>query len=224
VTASSLEVHLTHDPLSVTRVTLVRHGRTAWNAAMRIQGHTDIPLDDVGMWQALRLIDALAEGQDPITAIYASDLARAMHTVMPLATRLGLDVQPDAALRERHFGCMEGMTLDEIALHLPDDARRWRGRDLDHAPRGGESLRAFHERSVAAFTRIASRHPGEHILIASHGGTLDCMHRHGHGLPIEAPRAWHTGNAGIHRMLHSTAGWRVVGWNDEHHLDGVSSP
>jgi 2,3-bisphosphoglycerate-dependent phosphoglycerate mutase len=206
------------DPLAVTRVTLVRHGRTAWNAALRIQGHSDVELDAVGQWQAQQLVRALGQEQQPIEAIYASDLQRAMDTARPLAGRLGLAVSADARLRERHFGCLEGLTIEAIDSTRPDDARRWRSLELDYAPTGGESLRDLHARAVSVCTQLAQRHPGQHILVVSHGGLLDCMHRHGRGLAADAPRTWHTGNAGVHRLLHASQGWRVIGWNDEQHL------
>lgn len=202
----------------VTRVTLVRHGRTAWNAAMRIQGHIDIELDDVGRWQAERVAHALGDERD-IAHVYASDLGRARDTAQPLAQALGLPLQLDAVLRERHFGVFEGLTLADIDERHANDAQRWKQRDPDFGPPEGEVLRAFHERVVRTFTQIASRHPGQHIVIVSHGGVLDSMHREGTKVALSARRSWHVGNASIHRMLLAADGWTVVGWNDEFHLE-----
>lgn len=200
-----------------TRVTLVRHGRTAWNALTRIQGQTDIDLDAVGRWQAQQVAQALA-GSD-IDAVYTSDLKRAHDTAQPAALALGKQLILDVSLRERHFGNFEGRTIADIETNSGQDGLRWRQRDPDFAPQGGESLRAFHERSIATFTRLAQAHPGQHILVVSHGGVLDAMYRAGSGVDITARRSWHVGNAGIHRMLHAAGVWTVVGWNDEHHLD-----
>lgn len=200
-----------------TRVTLVRHGRTAWNAALRIQGHIDIELDEVGLWQAQRVAQALAH--EDIRVIYASDLARAFHTARPLADALGVALRSDAGLRERHFGAFEGLTYPEIDAQAPEDVQRWHRRDPDFAPQGGESPRVFQARAVAAVTRLARQHPGEHLAIVSHGGVLDAMYRAGSRVDIDAPRSWHIGNASIHRMLFTPEGWTVVGWNDEFHLE-----
>jgi 2,3-bisphosphoglycerate-dependent phosphoglycerate mutase len=202
-----------------TRVTLVRHGRTAWNALTRIQGQTDIDLDAVGRWQAERVAHALSG--DDIDAIYASDLKRARDTAQPTATALGKPLILDVSLRERHFGDFEGRTIADIEANSGQDGLRWRQRDPDFAPQGGESLRTFHDRSVAAFTHLALRHPGQHILVVSHGGVLDAMYRAGSRIDISARRSWHVGNAGIHRMLHADGVWTLVGWNDEFHLEAA---
>lgn len=202
---------------AVTRVTLVRHGRTAWNAQTRIQGHVDIALDDVGEWQAQRVAESLRD--EDVHAIYSSDLARARHTAAPLAQALALDLAVDTGLRERHFGSFEGLTFAQIDQHHVDDANRWRTRDPDFAPSGGETLRHFQARALQAVTRIAAQHAGAHIVVVTHGGVLDAMYRAGSRIAIDAPRSWHIGNASIHRMLLTEQGWTVVGWNDEFHLD-----
>ena len=212
--ASSFDAHDAH---SVTRVTLVRHGRTAWNAEARIQGQVDIPLDDTGRWQAQRMGQALM-GED-IAIVYTSDLSRAADTAKALADALRLPLETDARLRERHFGAFEGLTFADLDVHHVDAARRWRTREPNFAPEGGESLIDFHNRSIDAVTRLARRHVGHHIAVVSHGGVLDAMYRAGSRVPLEQPRSWHIGNASIHRMMLSAEGWSIVGWNDEFHLD-----
>lgn len=199
-----------------TRVVLVRHGRTAWNAATRIQGQIDIPLDDEGLRQAERLAEALAP--DPPDVIYSSDLLRAQQTAQPLAERLALPVRTDAGLRERAFGVFEGQTFAEVQARWPEQAQRWRQRDEAFAPDGGETLRDFFERVVGAVRRLILAHPGAAVLLVAHGGVLDCLHRAALGLPLNAPRSWALGNATINRLLFSDEGFTVVGWNDDAHL------
>ena len=75
--------------MNATRIIAIRHGETAWNVDTRIQGHTDIPLNAHGQLQAERLAQALAE-QDPLHAIYTSDLQRAHQTAATVGKRLGL--------------------------------------------------------------------------------------------------------------------------------------
>ena len=82
---------------------LVRHGRTEYNAAQRLQGQVDIPLDDVGRWQAEVGAQALLARFSP-TAIVSSDLQRAAATAQYLGDAVGLEVAYDARLRERSFG------------------------------------------------------------------------------------------------------------------------
>ncbi len=100
-----------------TKLLLIRHGETAWNAEHRIQGQLDIPLSPLGILQSARLADCLAN--EPIDAVYSSGQSRAWLTAAPLAARLGLEVIAEPRLRERSFGVFEGLTLDEIAAQLP---------------------------------------------------------------------------------------------------------
>lgn len=200
-----------------TRILAIRHGQTAWNADSRIQGHTDIALDDIGRWQAERL--ALALANEPLQAIYSSDLSRARQTAGPLAARAGLQPRIDAGLRERGFGDFEGLSFAQIEQRWPEQATRWRRRDPDFGPGGGEVLREFRARIVATVERLAWAHRGECIALVTHGGVLDLLYREAAGLALDAPRTWELGNAGINRLLHHGEGLVLVGWGDVGHLD-----
>ncbi|UUX95985.1 histidine phosphatase family protein [Aquabacterium sp. J223] len=201
---------------SATRVLLVRHGETAWNVDSRIQGQLDVGLNERGRWQAVRLAQAVAD--EPLDAIYASPLSRAFATAEAVAGGRGLAVVPDPALMERHFGDFQGMTFVEIEQRWPDLALRWRQRDPDFGPAGGETLAAFYGRSVAAVGAIAARHRGQSIAVVAHGGVLDCLYRAAARLDLQATRTWRLGNASINRLLHSDEGFSLVGWDDERHL------
>ena len=200
-----------------TRVFLLRHGETAWNAEQRLQGHADIGLNELGRWQAQRLAQALA-GED-IAALYSSDLLRALDTARALAESISLPVQTDAALRERAFGFLEGLSYDEIDTQFPEVARRWREREPDFAPGGGETMNGFSARSVAAVTRLAAAHPGQAIAVFTHGGVLDSVYREAQGLGLAALRSWHLGNASINRLLFTGSRFTVLGWDDHSHLE-----
>ena len=206
--------------IDATRVIAVRHGETAWNVATRIQGQLDIGLNDTGREQALRVAAALAgEGLD---AVYASDLARARDTGAAIARAAGLALQTDAGLRERSFGQFEGLTYAEIQTRYPDEARRWRQRDPGFGPQGGETLVDFYQRAVGAVGLLAARHRGQHIAVVAHGGVLDALYRAATRVPLDAPRTWQVGNASINRLLASEAGFVLVGWADEAHLEGAA--
>ena len=201
---------------SATRLIAVRHGETAWNRVSRIQGHTDIPLNDAGLWQARQVGEAVAgEGID---AIYSSDLQRAADTARAIGRAAGVPVQLDVALRERHFGELEGLTHDEISTRWPEQARRWRGRDPAYGPQGGETLQDFHARCVGALARLAQRHPGQTVVLVAHGGVLDCFYRAANGVDLSVPRSWTIGNATINRLLYSPGGLTMIGWADDGHL------
>lgn len=204
-----------------TRIVLIRHGETTWNRATRIQGHTDIPLSELGHAQAARLAEALAE--EPLSAVYASDLSRARQTAEALARVQGLTVRFDAALRERAFGRFEGLSWDEISQACPEDAARWRRREPDFAVGGGESLNAFSARCLGAARRAAEAHPGQTIAVVAHGGVLDCLYRAATRIALDAPRSWQLGNATINRLLATAEGFTLVGWNDDRHLAELSA-
>ena len=202
----------------VTRIVAVRHGETVWNAQTRMQGQLDTDLSRRGRWQAERLAEALA-GQS-LDAIIASDLRRAFDTAQAIARRQHLEVTAEAGLRERGFGIFEGRTYSEIDAAWPADAARWRRHDPDFGADGGETLRDFSARVVAAASRIAAAHPSRSIALVSHGGVLDCLYRAAAGVALDAPRTWQLGNATINRLLYTPRGFSLVGWNDASHLDG----
>jgi probable phosphoglycerate mutase len=200
-----------------TRILAIRHGQTEWNADGRIQGHTDIALDALGQWQAERLAQALAD--DDLQAIYSSDLARARQTAAPLAGRKGLTLRVDPGLRERGFGEFEGLSFVQIEQRWPEQAAAWRRRDPGFGARGGEVLRDFRSRVVAAVARLARAHRGQSIALVTHGGVLDLLYREATCLALDAPRTWLLANAGVNRLLHSGEGLVLVGWGDVGHLE-----
>jgi probable phosphoglycerate mutase len=204
--------------MDATRLIVVRHGETAWNVDTRIQGHLDIPLNATGLWQARQLGDALAG--EAISAIYTSDLLRARRTAQAVADATGAALVDEPGLRERAFGSFQGRTFAEVEAEQPEQARRWRQRDPDYAPDGGESLRVLRERVVDTTHRLAARHPGELVLLVTHGGVLDVLYRAATRQDIQAPRTWQLGNAAINRLLWTHGhGLSLVGWADTQHLE-----
>ena len=105
----------------MTEIILARHGETDWNSGRRVQGHTDIPLNAAGVDQARALAEQLAG--EPLTAVFSSDLSRALDTARAVADVHGLEVTVDPRLREKNFGTWEGLTDVEIAERFPE-ARR----------------------------------------------------------------------------------------------------
>ena len=207
-------------PDQATRIVAIRHGETAWNVDTRIQGQLDIPLNDTGRWQAHRL--ALAVSDEGIDAIYASDLLRAHETAQAVAAGCGRPIVNDSGLRERGFGVFEGQTFRQIAERWPEQSERWRKRDPDFAPDGGESLTDFFARVVATATRLAGAHPGQTVALVAHGGVMDCLYRAATRQGLQAPRSWELGNASINRLLYSGQGFTIVGWSDTFHLEDPS--
>lgn len=200
----------------VTRIIAIRHGQTAWNAESRLQGQLDIPLNALGRAQAAQLAEALRD--EGISTVISSDLGRAADTARALAQPLGLPLVFEAGLRERGFGAMEGRTFQELDEHEPEMALRWRRRDPDFGPPGGERLSEFYDRSVATADALARAHAGRTIVLVTHGGVLDCLYRAATRIELQATRTWQLGNAAINRLLHTPEGFSLVGWNDHQHL------
>jgi probable phosphoglycerate mutase len=205
-----------------TRLVVIRHGETDWNAESRMQGQTDAALSRRGRWQAERLAATL--GGEGIEAIVASDLARALDTAGALGAALGLPVSTDVGLRERCFGVFEGHTYAEIEARWPDEALRWRRHEADFGPDGGERLVDFAARAVAAVRRAAEAHAGRTVAVVTHGGVLDSLYRAAYGLESTATRTWQLGNTGVNRLLWTGEGFTVTGWGDTSHLDGLEPP
>ena len=203
-----------------TLILAMRHGETAWNVEGRIQGHLDVPLNDLGLWQAERLAQALRH--ETLDVVYASDLRRAMQTAEAVVKVGGQPLITDSGLRERDFGVFQGQTFRDIEIQLPEQAERWRRRDPDYQPGGGESLNIFFGRCMAAITRLARAHPGQTIGVVAHGGVMDCFYRAATHQGLQAPRSWSLENASINRLIFSGEGFSLVGWGDTRHLDDGS--
>ncbi len=161
----------------MTTLILVRHGETDWNAQHRWQGHSDTALNEAGRDQARRLADEL----EPVDALYSSDLARASETAGIIAERLGLDVRLDPRLRERGFGSWEGRTAEEIEASFPDEQRRWR-EGIGAGAHDAEQFEAFAARVGSFVEEIVPQHPGEDVLVVSHGGAIRVVHALATGL------------------------------------------
>ena len=155
----------------MTTLLLARHGETDWNRELRIQGSSDIELNDLGRRQAQSLAQELTDVD--LDAVYASDLARARQTAEAVAATHGLEVRFDARLRERSFGSWEGLTREDIA-ELPDGSHH-----------DGESDEEVRARVLEAINEIAAAHPGEQVLVVSHGGALNALWHHALGVRVE---------------------------------------
>jgi probable phosphoglycerate mutase len=203
--------------MTATRICMVRHGETDWNAERRIQGHIDIPLNPAGQAQAEATAGGLA-GQD-FAAAYSSDLRRAWETARIAAAPLGLRVHAERGLRERHYGCLQGLTAAELLDRHPDLHARYLARDPDCAFDDGESLGAFAARVVATVEALAARHAGASLLLVSHGGVLDICHRRASGKALSATRDFAIPNAALNWFEVADGGWRLLAWADRRHLE-----
>ena len=151
----------------MTRLVVWRHGNTDWNASGRVQGQTDISLNDLGQEQA-HVAARLLAGLRP-DAIVASDLRRAADTAAALAALTSLPVRTDVRLRERYFGRWQGLQLTEAAERYPDEYARWRAGDPDPGA-GIETLDDLGKRLGSALQEAADTVPGGTVVVATPGG------------------------------------------------------
>lgn len=199
-----------------TRLCLVRHGETDWNAERRVQGQIDIPLNAKGWSQAAALARGLAA--ESFAALYSSDLQRAVQTAEATAGLHRLPIRSDPALRERHYGVLQSLTAAEAQVSHPQASLRHAERDPDYAFEDGESLVVFQQRIRACLEELFHRHAGETILVVTHGGVLDIAYRHATGRGLSSRRDFALPNAALNWLEGDSAGWRVLLWGDLSHL------
>jgi probable phosphoglycerate mutase len=204
-----------------TRIILVRHGETDWNATGRIQGHNDTPLNAAGRQQARRAAQRLA--CEPVRALYSSDLARACETATIIGQPLGLTVVTSPRLRERQYGAWEGLTAAEIQARYPEQYAEWRARSTDFAPPQGETRIQLLTRALAELQTIARRHVREVVVVVTHGGLCYVLINHILGRVDGDRREFTFGNASIHTLEVTEDRWSVISMNETAHLHVAKS-
>jgi broad specificity phosphatase PhoE len=161
--------------IMTTRVLLIRHGETAWNATGRWQGQAPVPLNESGMSQARRLGAYLAANGTRIDAIYSSDLLRAKQTAQAIAEPLNLPIFQEPRLREVDLGDWQGLTREEAEAWDGERYAAFRANWHTVPTPNGESRNDLRARARAAFDDITAHHPDQVIALVSHGGTLGML-------------------------------------------------
>jgi 2,3-bisphosphoglycerate-dependent phosphoglycerate mutase len=207
----------------LTRVTLIRHGETAWNVNGRWQGQAAVPLNDEGRRQAMLLAEHLWPRAAEFAAIYSSDSIRAHETAELVASRLDKAVQLDARLREIDLGEWQGLTSEEVQAWDGERLQKVRADSWNNPRPGGESFAQVAERALSAIHEFVERHQGEHILAVSHGGTIRCVLQR---LGIDVGGTFPVGNTSLTVLLHSHNGanetpWKLDVFNLTDHLGAV---
>ncbi|MCX6381142.1 MAG: histidine phosphatase family protein [Armatimonadetes bacterium] len=174
------------------QIYLIRHGITDWNRDSRMQGQTDIPLNEEGLEQARRIAERLANLSSPPQRIVSSDLSRARQTAETVAQRLNLCIETTPLLRETNLGDWEGLTHNEIIER--GDAElfaRYQENSFINRPPNAETLESAWERMVSALAQIKARYPSESIAIVGHGGSLRVLIYDALGAPVSSVnRIW----------------------------------
>ena len=189
------------------RITFVRHGETEWNRIGRIQGVTDVPLNDTGRKQAARSAEMLM--QETWTTITSSPLKRARETAQIIADTLGQELGPALdLLREQDYGEAEGVSTAEFRS-------RWPNRDW----KGGESAQMVQQRALQALQYLEKLDPDGDVLAVCHRGFIRHLVAALTGLDRDAVPV--TANAALTTLEKEDSGtWRVTVINNQpaHHL------
>jgi probable phosphoglycerate mutase len=153
-----------------TRIYLVRHGATVVGGEDRFAGEIDVPLSDIGRAQARALGARLAA--EPLDAVYASPLGRALETARLVAAPHGREVVRREELREVSHGHWEGKTRAEVEDLYPLEYSRWESDPFSFAPEGGETGVAVTARALPVLLEIVASHSGGRVLVVSHKATI----------------------------------------------------
>ena len=203
-----------------TLFTVIRHGETAANRNCVIQGQSDVPLSPAGEEQAKLLGRRWARRR--FDAVYSSDLSRALRTAELVAPGITPIATPE--LREMDLGAWVGHTTAEIAERFPSEWKAFRSASVECRATDGESRRELLERITRFFKTAAARHPGQNVLVVTHGGVLRAFFLMLMGGSLnERALLPSTGNTGITTVRYDsdTDRWRLIGWNDTAHIDAL---
>ena len=209
-----------------TDILIIRHGQTDWNKQKRLQGHSDIPLNEDGFLQAVTLAKTLQN--ESLDAIFSSDLQRAWQTANEIAKCHNLPVLTDPSFRERCYGICEGMMSDEIRAAFPKSYEAWYAADPDHffpdGDRKTESPRQFHRRAMDAIRDIATRHTGKTLAVVTHFGVIETAYRVARNIPLGTRCRMPVLNTSINRFRFIDDKLELLTWGEATHLDEARKP
>ncbi|GGR35734.1 histidine phosphatase family protein [Deinococcus ruber] len=208
------------DRSTSTEFWVVRHGESTWNVLGRYQGQTDVPLSLEGRLQASMLAERLV-GQT-FAAVYSSDLSRALETATVVAERLesAPKVQIDAGLREIDVGVLSGRDTRQIRQDYAEYLEALRLDPWATRRPGGESMEDLFARAGASFQAMRERHPGQRVLVFTHGGVVRvAVGLALGGVPQNAWARLSVTNTSVTRVLLSPEGGTLLGFNDAAHLE-----
>src|SRR5262245_53158838 len=201
---------------------IIRHGQSQGNRDRFFTGHGPSPLTDLGRRQAEAT--ACTVGAIPLTAIYVSDLPRALETASPLGKRTRLPLLQRQSLRERNLGDITGLHFKEVAIQYPDVWDALAARDPVYRPPGGESHTDCGLRIRSFLEELLANHKSGSIAIVSHGIAINHMLHQllGHP-PGSVPHyAFRIDNCSLQRLDRTDEGvLQVLAINDTSHLASI---
>jgi broad specificity phosphatase PhoE len=199
------------------RFFFVRHGQTDYNAQGRVQGHIDIPLNELGRWQAEQAGERLKSYE--IGGIISSDLARASETARAIAQHHPVQtLLTTPLLREINYGAFEGMQFPEIESTYPEEYLQWREGEIDYTPPGAESIYEQRARARKALMWVQEHCPDCDAVVVAHGGILRSLIANLLDLGIDQQNRLHFDNTSLSVVTKTPRGMALMLLNDTSHL------
>ena len=182
--------------MAPTVIDLIRHGEPV--GGIRFRGETDDPLSPKGQRQ---MEDAVGDYRE-WNLIVTSPLRRCRDFAESMAERLSIPLEIEAQFREIGFGAWEGLTAKDISEMSPEALRQFYRDPAQYPPTGGEPVPDFQKRITTAWERMVATHPGKHILVIAHGGTIRIVLSHVLEIPLANLFRLTVPNAAISRIQH----------------------
>lgn len=200
----------------MTKIIFVRHGQTSWNDLGMYQGHTDIPLNQIGLEQAAKAGQRLKN--EKVAAIYSSDLLRAKQTAEIIARGHNLPVIIMPEFREINFGIWEGKTFKDIEELYPEMLKIWKTKPQDLKIPEGETFPEMLKRAWKGLKILLARHKDETVIIVAHGGTIAALLCNILDMSLDNLWKVRQGNTGITVVEFEEDKGRLTLFNDTYHL------
>jgi probable phosphoglycerate mutase len=199
-----------------TKIILIRHGETEWNSQLRMQGHSNSALSEVGRGQ----IQALGEWMENVSFdhIYSSDSLRARQTAEAITQYSGDTLQFDQRIREKNLGVFEGLTSIEARERHPGIYRLFKTGGANYVIDEGESTQQVLDRALEFIEEIRLRHSEQRVVMVTHGGVVRVLMKHTLGLSIDAPTSFLIKNTGIFGLVWNEK-WMVSQMGGVSHLE-----
>lgn len=206
------------------RFLIIRHGQTDYNAQGRVQGQIDIPLNELGKWQAERVGERLKNYE--LSGIFASDLSRAHDTAKAVAQHHPhLTLLTNELLREVAYGVFEGMAIGEIEHTYPEEYLQWREGDIGYAPPGAENIYDQRARANQALIWVREHCTDANgtIVIVTHGTIERSLVANLLDFGIDQQMRLHYDNTSLTAIQETPRGLGLMLSNDTSHLGEKSN-
>ncbi|MBR1580715.1 MAG: alpha-ribazole phosphatase [Selenomonadaceae bacterium] len=200
----------------MTKLILIRHGETEWNARHMFQGHSDVELAPEGVHQAHLL--AAHFPVELINAVYSSDLHRARMTAEIIAEKFNFELRLDQRLREASYGNWEGRSFEELALAHPNEFKTFFLDPDAFTPEGGERFADVQTRAMAALNEIVNAHPHQTAVVVTHGGIIRTLIAAVLGMPLKKMWAIKQFNTAVNILRCDEGNYSVELLNSVEHL------